>query len=500
MLKIKIFMILIILFNSISGFCHFAAKFEPSDGRVFHGAEGELPSSESVYFDWDGLGVYSQTSGATPVLLVHYITFTETIPGKTANVYETYKASIEDIAAKNSKYIPQIGLDFFLYTGESAADTIDISQNIAEGEYDDKIRELARMFKGFQRPVFFRPGFELGGNAGQVYSEEYFKYAFRRIVDIFREEEANNVAFVWCVYKLTNYIPYYPGSEYVDWCGIDIFESNLPYVQTEILNLVLLHNKPMMICESAPRYVGVDDGQTDWDDWFDPFFSRIPIYPNIKGFCYINASWAGWVNWQDSRIQNNSTISSNYNNEMSDSKYIHLDDIDDWESLFGPAVGIKADEEINSMVNGTSVTITWTTVNCLSGTDGLSTSQVEYGYTSSYGFESLLDETFSFNHSVNLINLEPDTEYHYRVKCRGSNGIETTSGDYIFITGSAFSPTPTLTPTLLDTPASTSTFEPTLVFTSTPSQTPTFTPTDDPYTSPTPTKTNSIEGMLWKIY
>ncbi|MFH1597791.1 MAG: fibronectin type III domain-containing protein [Patescibacteria group bacterium] len=76
-----------------------------------------------------------------------------------------------------------------------------------------------------------------------------------------------------------------------------------------------------------------------------------------------------------------------------------------------------------------SATIEWLT-------DRECSSFVEYGETTAYGSEAGQDDHLS-SHSVNLIGLEPDTTYHYRVKFTDEDDNTGYSGDYTFETADA---------------------------------------------------------------
>ena len=80
----------------------------------------------------------------------------------------------------------------------------------------------------------------------------------------------------------------------------------------------------------------------------------------------------------------------------------------------------------SSGITTTGATITWTT-------DITSTSQVEYGLTTSYGSSSPLDSNLVTSHSVTLSGLAQSTTYHYRVRSTKGSGTAT-SGDYTFTT------------------------------------------------------------------
>ncbi len=80
-------------------------------------------------------------------------------------------------------------------------------------------------------------------------------------------------------------------------------------------------------------------------------------------------------------------------------------------------------------VTSSGATITWTT-------DSPSTSQVNYGLTSSYGSQSPLNGTLVTNHSVTLSGLQADTTYHYQAVSTNDYGT-TSSTDHTFTTSSS---------------------------------------------------------------
>ncbi|MBI5286287.1 MAG: PKD domain-containing protein [Deltaproteobacteria bacterium] len=84
-------------------------------------------------------------------------------------------------------------------------------------------------------------------------------------------------------------------------------------------------------------------------------------------------------------------------------------------------------------ITSSSVTIAWTT-------NEASTSQVEYGFTSSYGSLTNLDSNLVTTHSVNITGLSSYTNYNFRVRSKDVTGNEALSGNYTFTT-SNLSPT-----------------------------------------------------------
>jgi hypothetical protein len=91
---------------------------------------------------------------------------------------------------------------------------------------------------------------------------------------------------------------------------------------------------------------------------------------------------------------------------------------------------------ISDNVSTSAATIRWTT-------DVPSTSQVEYGITSSYGNTTDLDTELVTSHSVSLSGLESGTTYRFRVKSADEAGNKAVSSEDNFTT-SAVVPVPKL--------------------------------------------------------
>ncbi|MGL1936893.1 MAG: glycoside hydrolase family 26 protein [Fibrobacterales bacterium] len=226
-------------------------------------------------------------------------------------------------------------------------------EHIADGTLDSKILELANFMKSTERPVFLRIGYECDGYWNHYEPEQYI-LAFRRVVDICRSVTDNFVS-VWqgATYHLNTYrdLPvkaWYPGDEYVDWCGTSYF-TFLEKAHEEMLDLAYRHNKPVIICESAPqgydlanknwgfpeRKSTIIDKTSEqiWDEWFRPYFNYIHKNSNvIRAVAYINCHWdiqpdsaypydQGY--WGDTRIEANSYIKQKWLEEIGNSSWLH---------------------------------------------------------------------------------------------------------------------------------------------------------------------------------
>ena len=210
----------------------------------------------------------------------------------------------------------------------------DFAKETAEGVYDDVIRGFSTWAKTINCPIYLRIGYEFDGAHNQLEPSEYVT-AYRRFVDITREEGVNNVAFVWHSYAAPPYKGYplaswYPGDDYVDWVAVSLFghlygpdpgpDANA------VFDFAKAHRKPMMVAESSP-FLGIFDGDLDsWDTWFVNYFS-LAYERNIKAISFINADFNQYpflveLGWQDARLQNNETVAKAWFMETAKDRYL----------------------------------------------------------------------------------------------------------------------------------------------------------------------------------
>ena len=216
-------------------------------------------------------------------------------------------------------------------------------KEVAKGTRDQLIKDLATWIKGLgERPVFLRIGYEFDGWDWNHYKKKYYLLAWNRIVELFREMEVHNVAFVWqskgTGTDQATFEEWYPGDDLVDWCGYSYFGNP----DEEMLKFARKHQKPVFIAEATPVFemdnlyfdtqlTNPEIAQRAWEQWFVPFFETINKNEDIiKAFGYINVNWPSQLMWVnnptfqkvDSRIQASEFVTQKWKEEVSKTKYL----------------------------------------------------------------------------------------------------------------------------------------------------------------------------------
>jgi len=164
------------------------------------------------------------------------------------------------------------------------------------GKYDSMIRQRADAVKALGGNVFIRFYWEMDGKlkAPWVHSPADFIDAWRHVHDIFVQEGATNVAWVWCpdawAFTAHTAMQYYPGDAYVDWIGADgynwggkdwgSFRSHF----TGFYNAVA-GRKPLMVAETGTVANGGNKV-----NWIQHMGHALQYYfPDIRAVCWFNS-------------------------------------------------------------------------------------------------------------------------------------------------------------------------------------------------------------------
>lgn len=154
---------------------------------------------------------------------------------------------------------------------------------IAEGKYDEYIKNWARGAAEFKKPFFLRFAHEMNGNWypwGKVNGNtpEDYKKMWIHVHDIFEKEGATNIIWVWSPNntdgfgKSDNVLDYFPGHQFADWVGFSGFNWGKTYsfnrwlsfkdLSKEIYSQLSKLNKPIMVTETSS--VSYGGNKTEW--------------------------------------------------------------------------------------------------------------------------------------------------------------------------------------------------------------------------------------------
>ena len=201
-----------------------------------------------------------------------------------------------------NKSIPMITWEPWLNSFENEINgSAHVYDHIASGFFDHYILQFAEKLKNLDKPVFLRFAHEfdnpfypwyISGNEGA----SKFKKAWIHTYEIFKNNNAHNVIWIWNPWKAENLAEFYPGREYVDWIGVNIlnygehnpdgewydFESLYEPFHNEIINLP---PTPVVISEFGT----LRDGQSQ-NQWIEDAFAAIENnYQEIKSVIYFNS-------------------------------------------------------------------------------------------------------------------------------------------------------------------------------------------------------------------
>ena len=198
-------------------------------------------------------------------------------------------------------------------------------EDIMSGRYDTYIRSMARQFRDLGLPIMLSPFAEINSTANFSYGAngytdveatshlcnnygdpglpdgpERLRDAYVYVVNIFREEQVQNVT--WFMYAATNYqnpevyaagpadyrqfdhpAYYYPGDDVVDWVGNSVYPTDQELGLEDVGDLSFaledgvsawreVTDKPFF----APEFAVLGDGRNSRADYMEEVFAQLP--------------------------------------------------------------------------------------------------------------------------------------------------------------------------------------------------------------------------------
>ncbi len=211
---------------------------------------------------------------------------------------------------------------------------------IANGQYDSVINTWANTLKGYGHTILIRWAHEMNGS-WYAWGQQASAYvaAWRHIHNLFVADGATNVKWVWCpnteYNTATQFNQYYPGDSYVDWVGLDSYNSpkngawywfsNLFSIGNSYATITALTSKPLMIAETSSAEANLFSPVPPYTkaQWItNAFGTGIPSMPRVRAIVWMNDNLTGsegCCNWS---IQSSSAAQSAFAQAVAPSTYL----------------------------------------------------------------------------------------------------------------------------------------------------------------------------------
>ena len=248
-------------------------------------AQAGLPATPGSYLgvyspaspaSYAGVTSFAMATGVRPKLVVYYSGWSE-----------PFQADFAATAARHGS-VPMVQID---PTGVSMS-------AIASGRYDAYLDTYARAVRAYHQPVVLSFGHEMNApwySWGYVHtSPAAFVSAWRHVVTVFRRLGAGNVTWLWTVNVIQSHdgrtlrpAPWWPGSSYVTWVGVDGYYLKPSWQFTAIFGPTIvalreLTRDPILIAETSVTHAAGQPGK------IADLFAGIHAY-GLLGFVWFNA-------------------------------------------------------------------------------------------------------------------------------------------------------------------------------------------------------------------
>jgi hypothetical protein len=221
--------------------------------------------------------------------------------------------------------------------------------SIAAGSWDSQIDAWAQQVASWGKPFMFRWCWEMNGNwgtsSGYTWQTEYgttaaqYVAAWQRFKSRCDAQGATNITWVWCPNIWTGSgtvsvdpTPWYPGDAYVDWLGIDGYNTgstseSFVNLYTHSMNgfASLSPNKPIVICEFASEDSYGSSGKASWiTDTFAQIANK--TFPQIKAALWYNNNNGSYTDGSGATdtfaIESSSASQSAFAASIANSKFV----------------------------------------------------------------------------------------------------------------------------------------------------------------------------------
>lgn len=205
--------------------------------------------------------------------------------------------------------------------------SLEPNQGLDEVVDDDYLHQLAEILDSVDGPVFLRFASEMNGDWTNYCQDSELYIEKWRLIHDFMEEHAPDVLMLWTVFSnpTSTMDDFYPGDEYVDWVGVNIYNvvyhnDNIEDVAVDedpldFLDYVYNHygdTKPIQISEYGVTHYTVTDDDYHVDfacEKLTRMYSYLEeLYPRVKAIYYFDVN--NLVNAPEGRKINDYSLTS----------------------------------------------------------------------------------------------------------------------------------------------------------------------------------------------
>jgi glycosyl hydrolase family 26 len=174
------------------------------------------------------------------------------------------------------------------------------NRSILDGEHDELIRKQAKAIRKIHKPVLLRMRWEMDrpNLRATMWSGGDYIAAWKYVRNIFKQERAENVSWVWCP-TAEGFIrgdapDFYPGDDQVDWTCVDVYAGEqfqpIGQLMGPFLHFAARHPKPIIIGEFG---VAKAWGSTGRAAWLRDAERTFKANPQIKAVTYFESDPEG---------------------------------------------------------------------------------------------------------------------------------------------------------------------------------------------------------------
>jgi Glycosyl hydrolase family 26 len=214
----------------------------------------------------------------------------ETNLGRKLKIVNTYRRFEQMVGTSSDKEFLAQGATLMVSwaTGDN--------RSIVDGEHDDLIREQAKAIKALHVPVLLRMRWEMDrpNLRATMWSGADYIAAWKYVRNIFRQERADNVSWVWCPtaegFQRGDAAAFYPGDDQVDWTCVDVYAGSqfepIGELMGPFLQWAAQHPKPIIVGEFG---VAKAWGSADRAAWLADAQRTFKANPQIKAVAYFES-------------------------------------------------------------------------------------------------------------------------------------------------------------------------------------------------------------------